>query len=175
MRRLAFCVFPIILLIPSVISLAQDSDMQTVACNFDDGNQISVQYNASPKSKEEPKNGKVWEPGGAPMTLYTQAPVTLNNVMIPTGAFSMYVIPNKKDWTLIVNKNVAAGSKYDESQDLARATMEMGNLSQPVKPVQVVLAHMGEKVCSIRLYYGNVGVLTEFHEKSFTSVLRRFL
>jgi len=86
-------------------------------------------------------------------------------VQIPVGAFSMYVIPNKKDWTLIVNKNVTAGSKYEESQDLARSSMELGNLSQPVKPLQVVLAHMGAKLCSIRLYYGTVGVLTEFTEK----------
>ncbi len=165
MRLFVICAALLSFLLPCTIAVAQDSDTQTVSCNFDDGNQISVQYNASGKSKEEPKNGKVWEPGGAPMTLYTQIPVTLNNVTIPIGAFSMYVIPNKKDWTLIVNKNVTAGSKYDEGQDLARASMELGNLSSPVKPISVVLAHMGQKVCSIRLYYGMVGVVTEFNEK----------
>jgi hypothetical protein len=107
----------------------------------------------------------VWESDGFPMTLYTQAPVILNNVQIPVGAFSIHVIPNKKEWTLIVNRNVTAGSKYDEGQDLARSSMELGNLSQPVKPLQVVLAHMGAKVCGIRFYYGTVGVLTEFTER----------
>lgn len=137
----------------------------TTYCNFDDGNQVSVQYNNTGKSKDEPHNGKVWEPGGSPMTLYTQVPVVLNNVTIPVGAFSVYVIPNKKEWTLIVNKNVTPGSKYDEAQDMVRAPMELGDLSQPVKPIQVVLAHMGTKLCSIRLYYGNTGALTEFTEK----------
>ncbi len=167
MRLLVVCAILFSLLLFATIAIAQDSDSatQTVSCNFADGNQISVQFNASGNSKEEPKNGKVWEPGGTAMTLYTQVPVVLNNVQIPVGAFSMYVIPNKKEWTLIVNKNVTPGSKYDESQDLARSPMELGNLSQSVKPVQVVLAHMGAKLCSIRLYYGTVGVLTEFTEK----------
>jgi hypothetical protein len=167
MRLLVLSAVLLSLLLFASLAIAQDSDSesQTVSCNFADGNQISVQFIPAGKGKEEPKNGKIWEPGGAPMTLYTQVPVVLNNVQIPIGAFSMYVIPNKKEWTLIVNKNVTAGSKYDEAQDLARSPMELGNLSQPVKPLQVVLAHMGPKLCSIRLYYGTVGVLTEFTEK----------
>lgn len=144
---------------------ADSEDTATVYCNFDDGNQVSLQYNNTGKGKDEPHNGKVWEPGGVPMTLYTQVPVVLNNVTIPVGAFHVYVMPNKKEWTLIVNKNVTAGSKYDESQDLVRAPMELGDLSQPVKPIQVVLAHMGPKSCNIRVYYGTVGALAEFTEK----------
>lgn len=158
-------IFPCFAARPVVAQQADPDDTATAYCNFDDGNQVSVQYNNTGKSKEEPHNGKVWEPGGAPMTLYTQVPVVLNSVTIPVGAFRMYVMPNKKEWTLIVNKNVTAGSKYDESQDLVRAPMEVGDLSQPVKPIQVVLAHMGTKTCSIRVYYGTVGALAEFTEK----------
>jgi hypothetical protein len=167
MRPIAICAVLFSLLLFATHAIAQDADSntQTASCNFADGNQISVQFNASGKSKEEPKNGKLWEPGGAPITLYTQVPVILNNTPIPVGAFSIYVIPNKKEWTLIVNKNVTAGSKYDESQDLARSPMELGNLSQPVKPLQVVLAHMGAKLCTIRLYYGTYGAFAEFNEK----------
>jgi Protein of unknown function (DUF2911) len=144
---------------------AQDGDLQTTYCNFTDGSQISVQYDGSGKHNEEPKNGKVWEPGGAPMTLYTQVPVVLNKVEIPVGAFAIYAIPNKKEWTLIVNKNVAPGSKYDESQDLARSPMELGDLSPPVKPVQVALAHMATKTCTLRISYGSIGAQADFLEK----------
>lgn len=169
MRRATFVGVILIGLLFSHPARAQqsDSDSQTAttSCDFEDGNQMSVQYNNSGTSKDEPRNGRLWEPGGSPLTLYTQVPVVLNNVTIPVGAFRMYVIPGKKEWTLIVNKNVAQGSKYDESQDLVRAPMELGNLSQPVKPLQVVLAHMAAKLCSIRLYYGTIGVLAEFTEK----------
>lgn len=143
-----------------------DSQTATASCDFDDGKEISVQYNNSAGNKDdEPRTGKVWEPGGSPMSLYTQGPVVLNNVEIPVGAYHMYVIPGKKDWTLIVNKNVTAGSKYDDKQDLVRASMELGNVSTPVKPLQVVFGHMGPKLCSIRLYYGNTGAFSEFTEK----------
>ena len=146
--------------------MAQDSESQsqTTYCNFADGGQISVQYSPG-NSKDEPKNGKVWAPGGAPMTLYTQAPVVLNHVDIPVGAFTIYAIPNKKEWTLVVNKNVTAGSKYDETQDLARAPMELGDLSPPVKPLQVALAHMAPKTCTLRIYYGNIGAQADFTQK----------
>jgi len=143
----------------------QSSQTATTVCDFDDGKEISVQYSKAEVEKNEPHNGKVWEPGGTAMTLYTQTPVVLNNVEIPVGAFSMYVIPNRKDWTLIVNRNVTAPTKYDQTQDMARASMEIGDLSQPVKPLQVVLAHMGPKLCSIRLYYDTAGALTQFTEK----------
>jgi len=169
MRVLVMCAVLVTqwMLMSPAVAQQPDQNSQTapVVCTFEDGKEISVQYSKADSSKNEPRNGKVWEPGGTPMTLFTQTPVVLNNVEIPVGAFSMYVIPNRKDWTLVVNKNVTAGSKYDQTQDLVRASMELGNLSQPVKPLQVILAHMAPKVCSIRLYYDTVGVLTEFTEK----------
>lgn len=167
MRLLVVCALLTGLMVPGTLAMAQDSESQfpTAYCNFADGGQISVRYDASGKSKEEPKYGKIWEPGGSPMTLYTESPVVLNHVEIPVGAFSVYAIANKKEWTLVVNKNVTAGSKYDETQDLVRAPMELGDLSPPVKPLQVALAHMAPKTCTLRLYYGNVGAMAEFTEK----------
>lgn len=167
MRLLVICTLLAGLVVPGTLAIAQDSEpqLQTTYCNFADGNQLSVQYNATGKNQEEPKYGKVWEPGGSPMALYTQAPVVFNHVEISVGAFRVYVVPNKKEWTLVVNKNVAAGSKYDETQDLVRGPMELGGLSTPVKPIQVALAHMAPKTCTLRLYYGNVGAMAEFTEK----------
>jgi len=49
----------------------------------------------------------------------------------------VYVIPEKHSWTLVVNKNVTAGSKYDEKQDLVRAPMQLGETDNPVKPPEV--------------------------------------
>jgi hypothetical protein len=167
MRLLVIYVVLFMLLVPATLAMAQeaDSQLQTTYCNFADDSQVSVQYNNSGKSKEEPKNGKVWEPGGSAMTLYTQVPVMLNHVEIPVGAFSVYTIPNKKEWTLIVNKNVTAGSKYDEAQDLVRAPMELGDLSPPVKTVQIAMARMAAKTCTLRISYGTVGAQADFMQK----------
>ena len=141
-----------------------DPQTSTVSCSFDDDKQISVQYYpASPKEKMQ--NGKVWTPGGHPMILYTQTEVTLADKEIPIGAFSMYTIPGKQTWTLIVNKNVTPGAQYDEKDDLARATMETGQLSDAENSFSVVFGHIGPKLCSIRFYAGKVGAWAEFTEK----------
>ncbi|HEV8048836.1 MAG TPA: DUF2911 domain-containing protein [Terriglobales bacterium] len=149
-------------------AFAEDATDQTatITCDFTDGNEITVQYNNSAMSeKDQPRNGRVWLPGGSPMTLFTQVPLILNHVELAVGAYSMYVIPNKKDWTLIVSKNVTNPKTYDEKQDLVRAPMEMGGVNSPPKRLQASFAHVAPRQCSIRLYYESNGAFVEFSEK----------
>ena len=133
---------------------------QDTYCNFEDGNQVSVQYN--PHVTEQPHNGRVWAPG---ITLYVQTPLTLGNSEIGLGAYSIFLIPDKKSWTLIVNKNVTAGAPYNSAQDLARASMELGELPDPVKTLQLSFGHMAAKQCNLRVYYDKTGAFTDFMEK----------
>jgi hypothetical protein len=143
-----------------------DQTSATAFCDFSDGQEVSIRYNTTvATAKDEPRNGKVWLPGGSPITLFTNTTLVLNNSTIPSGAYSLYVIPGKKDWTLIVNKNVTAGAPYDEKQNLARAPMELGEVESPPKQLQASFAHVAPKVCSIRLYYGKTGAFAEFSEK----------
>jgi Protein of unknown function (DUF2911) len=169
-RALAVCILLLGQFVFNSRSLAQQNDSDqnsaTAFCDFEDGQEISVRYSTVPvSSKDEPHNGRIWIPGGKPMTLFTGATVALNNTTIPAGAYTLYFIPNKKEWTLIVNKNVTAGAAYDEHQDVARGQMDLGEVDSPPKQVQVSFAHTGPKVCSIRIYYGKVGAFTEFNEK----------
>jgi hypothetical protein len=143
-----------------------DSNVATAVCDFEDGQEVSVRYKDTVASaKDEPHNGKVWLPGGSPLTLFTNAALTLNQATIAPGAYSMYVIPNRKEWTLMVNRNVTPGAAYDEKQDIARSPMELGEIDSPPKQLQVSFAHSARKQCSIRLYYGKVGAFTDFLEK----------
>jgi len=138
-------------------AFAQDAQAY---CNFTDGNQVTIQYQAT--VKEEPRNGHVWSPG---MTLYVQTPLTLGSSDIPLGAYTIYLIPDKRNWTMIVNKNVTAGAAYDSAQDVARAPMEIGEIPQPTKQLQLSFAHMAPKQCSLRVYYQKVGAFGDFMEK----------
>ncbi len=138
-------------------------DTPSTYCDFADGMEVTIQYATA--GKEDPKNGKVWLPGGEPMTLFTQTPLVFNNVNVPVGAYILYVMPNKKDWTLIVNKNVSTPKNYDATQDLARAPMELGEVGESQKEVQVSLAHTAPKTCNLRIYYGKVGAFLDFQEK----------
>jgi hypothetical protein len=140
-------------------ALAQNP--QTAYCNFEDGNQVTMQYFAA--VKDQPKNGKVWTPG---ITLYVQVPLTLGGTVIPLGAYTVYLIPGGKSWTLIVNRNVTPGAAYDSSQDVARAPMEVGEVPDAVKELELSFAHMSAKQCNLRVYYGKVGAFTDFLEKN---------
>lgn len=138
--------------------LAQDSE--TRSCDFADGNQVTMQY--SPKVKEEPRNGRVWSPG---ITLFVQTPLVLGGSQIPLGAYTVYLIPDKKNWTLLVNKNVTVGASYNSAQDIAHAQMDIGEIPDPVKQLQVSFAHMSPKQCSLRVYYEKTGAFVDFMEK----------
>lgn len=167
MRMLAFCIVLVSqLTLPSAgQQLASPGQSATAPCTFDDGKQVAVQYNSlASKSEERLRRGKPWE-AGASMILFTQTRLTLGNSEIPEGAYSLYVIPEKETWTLVVNKNVTAGSKYDEKQDLARASMEIGQIDSPAKQPQILFGHTGAKQCNMRLYYETTGAWVEFKEK----------
>jgi hypothetical protein len=143
----------------SPFALAQNS---TTTCNLDDGRQVYVRYNPVP-AKEKPANGKPWTPGGAPMTLFTEAQLTLGNSVIPIGAYTVYPIPGK-EWTLVVNKNVTAGAAYDEKQNLARAQMETVQVDAPSQELEVAFAHVGTR-CTLRIYMGKAASFADFTAK----------
>jgi len=166
MRLPALLILSTMLLRPALQAqqAPDSSNNNNVTCDFDDEKQISVQYGHEKVTDKIPYN-KIWSPGGAPMFFFTQAEVTLANTAIPVGAYSMFVIPGKNNWTLVVNKNVTPGSKYDQTQDLVRASMETGQLSSAEPEFTVVFGHSGPKQCSIRFYFGKIGTWTDFMEK----------
>jgi hypothetical protein len=131
-----------------------------ISCDFEDGNQVSIQYN--PNVTEQPHNGRVWSPT---ITLYVQTPLVLGSSEIGLGAYSIHVIPDKRSWTLIVNKGVNAGAAYDPAQDVARAPMEIGELPSPTKDLQLAFGRVGPKQCSLRVYYQKIGAFADFKEK----------
>lgn len=156
------------LILPS-LALAQQSDVtansNTAVCTFADDKQMSVRYNPAKVGKDEAPNGKIWVPGSSPMDLFTETPLTLNNVDIPTGAYRLYFIPGKDSWTLIVSKNVSANTAYDDKQDLVRAPMQSGKLPQPEAEVSVYFGHIAPKTCDMRVDVGKMRVWLDFGEK----------
>ncbi len=168
MHRLATC-FVIVsgLAFSSVAQQPPSADQSgSVFCTFEDGHQVKVQYNKLPEKRQEQfKDGRLWEPGGAPMVLFTEAALTLGNSVIPEGAYSLYILPQKQNWTLVVNRDVSFGAKYDETKDLVRSPMQLGQSDTFITPAQIALAHVAAKECNLRVYYGKYGAWAEFHEK----------
>lgn len=143
---------------------AQSAATSTTACNLDDGRQVYVRYVPVPNNKERVPNGKPWSPGGTPMTLFTEAQLMLGSSLIPIGAYTLYPIPARGNWSLVVNKNVTAGAPYDEKQDIARAPMESAQVDQPSDALEVAFAHVGAR-CTLRIYMGKTASFADFTAK----------
>ena len=146
-------------------AVAQDSTspQSSAVCTFEDGKEISIRYNPVFKGSEIPR-GKVW-PESPSIFLFSATELTLGGSTIPAGAYSVFVIPGKDKWTVIVNKNVTPGSKYDEKDNLARGTMETGEVGQPTKEIHIAFAHMAAKKCTMNFYYGKAGAFGDFLQK----------
>jgi hypothetical protein len=153
-----------VFLLAAVCSAQQSEPSATASCNLDDGRQVYIRYNPVTAKSDKPPNGKPWTPGGAPMTLFTEAQLAFGGSTIPIGAYTVYPIPAREKWTLVVNKNVTPGSAYDEKQDIARAPMETDQVSQPADALEVAFAHVGEK-CTLRIYFGKSASFAPFTAK----------
>ena len=165
--------FVLILLLSEIavcrpVAVAQDSDTlsQAAVCTFSDDKQMTIRYTSATSDKKNPLPfGKIWTPGGTPMALFTEAGLVINNKEIPTGAYNVFLIPDKNNWTLIVSKSVAAGAAYDEQQDLVRAKMELEKLPEAQKTLSMYFGHVAPKKCAVRLDFGMVRASMDFDEK----------
>jgi len=98
------------------------------------------------------------------MTLFTEAQLSLGSSVIPIGAYTLYPIPARGNWTLVVNKNVTPGAAYDEKQDIARAPMETAQVDQASEALEVAFAHVGAR-CTLRIYIGKAASFGDFTAK----------
>lgn len=138
--------------------------MATVACTFQDGKQMSVRYPEGITSHSAKLSMKqVWAPGGAPLVLFTDTNLMVTKTVVPAGAYFLYLVPDKENWTLVVNRNVTAGVPYDQEQDVVRVPMEHGTVSE-AQPFSVVLGHVAPQQCNMRIYFAKAGSWAEFQE-----------
>lgn len=145
---------------------AADSLTGSAICTFDDGKQVSTRYKpAAVRRGEEAPTDQVWAPGGSAMTLFTETEMALGSTLLPVGAYTMYLLPGKKNWTLIVSRNATIDGKYDQKQDLVRATMQTGELNHAEKELKVFFGHIGPKRCEINVDYGKNRAWIDFVQK----------
>ena len=160
-----FCLALLVTGIAKAQGGADSANLREVTCAFGDGTGIRIQYDRSEKSKNSLPNGKAWTPNGKPMLLFLDTAITVGGTPIPLGAYGLYVIPSRNDWALVVSKDTSGGAKRDTSQDLAKTTMPIGELSGGETTATIFLAHVSDKQCNIRVVYGKTMAEGEMHEK----------
>jgi hypothetical protein len=149
--------------------LASAGELQTksAVCTLEDGKQVSLRYEIDDHDATKLKMGQMWPQTDRPMLLFSQTPLRIEDSSIPVGAFSMYIIPDKKQWTLVVNSNVVNG-QYHPQQDLVRASMVTGDVSGREAGREIWFVHSAPKRCELRFYDGNAGASVEFQEDTRT-------
>lgn len=156
--------YGVAVLVFSVLTSAHAANSKSSACTFADGKQISVRYSSATSDDHKLPQGKMWSPGDSPMYLFTSAPLVVGANQVPVGAYTMFLVPEKNKWTLILNKGVSSSGHYDEHQDLLRVPMQVGALDTP-QAFTVFFGHVAPKQCNMRIYESNVGAWEEFKER----------
>jgi hypothetical protein len=77
----------------------------------------------------------VWRAGANMSTQLTaEVDMTIGNTFIPRGIYTLFALPTKNGWKLIVSKEVLQwGTDYDPKQDFARIDLRSRTLAEPIE------------------------------------------
>jgi Protein of unknown function (DUF2911) len=127
-------------------------------CELAGGKSITMDY-SSPRLKgrkvggEIAPYGQVWRTGANEATTFvTTSDVMVGGTHVPAGSYTIFTIPNKDKWTLIISKKTGEwGTDYPgEKEDLARIDMKVGTSSAPVENFTISF-DKGAKGCTLKL------------------------
>lgn len=83
----------------------------------------------------------VWRFGANQATaLHTDVDVTIGDLQVPRGDYSLFVLRGGAGWQLIVNRKTAGwGTEYDRAADLGRVTLTSRALAEPEESLSIYL------------------------------------
>jgi Protein of unknown function (DUF2911) len=101
--------------------------------------------------------GQVWCTGANWATkITTESDLQVGGLKLPAGSYSIWTVPNDKEWTLIINRETGQFHlNYDQSQDFGRTKMELKALPAPVETFQVQLKSEGGNKGRLALVWEN--------------------
>lgn len=91
--------------------------------------------------------GKVWRTGADEATTFTtEADLMVGPLHVVAGTYSLFTIPNEKEWTLVLNKVAKqwGAFKYDQSMDYGRAAMKVSRTGTPVEQLTISIDKKGD-------------------------------
>jgi Protein of unknown function (DUF2911) len=131
------------------------------------GKQISIEYYAPSMHGRKVMGGlvpfgEVWCTGANWATkITTEADLEMGNLKLPKGSYSIWTIPDEKEWTLVINKQTGQFHlDYDSSRDFGRTKMNVKMLAAPVETFKIDLRSDG----------GNKGTLALVWETTEASI-----
>ncbi|MGF1923645.1 MAG: DUF2911 domain-containing protein [Bacteroidia bacterium] len=90
---------------------------------------------------------KVWRLGANENTeIYFDRAVTIGDQKLKPGKYSLFAIPTKDKWTIIVNKQTDrwGAFTYDQAKDIARVDVPTTTLEKPLENFSIVFTDQAE-------------------------------
>lgn len=142
------------------------SPHETISTNLK-GKEVSITYGrpylkGREFGKEVAPYGQVWRLGADEATKLTlSSSVKLQGgPELPAGSYSLWAIPGKGKWTLIINKAADVwGTNYDQLQDVARFDVPV-HQSAAVEELTIVLKNTSDNSAQISFAWGTQMVIT---------------
>ena len=91
--------------------------------------------------------GKVWRTGADEATvLKTEADLMLGPLHVSAGKYSLFTIPNEREWTLVLNKTVDqwGAFSYQAGQDYGRAPMKVSRSKKTIEQLTISIEKKGK-------------------------------
>jgi hypothetical protein len=176
MRKTTIVVLPFLLLAAVLLYAQQDKSKRpsppgTASVSFPDDKKITVDY-SRPKI-DDPKTGqprkifgglvpydKEWRTGANEATTFvTDTDVTVGDLKVPAGNYTLYTIPGESEWTIIINKQTGQwGTEYKQDQDLGRTKVKSEKTSSPVQQFTISFDPASGKSTKMNLEWENTKV-----------------
>jgi hypothetical protein len=83
----------------------------------------------------------LWRTGANEATHFrTDRQITIGTITVPRGTYTLWTIPARDGWTLIVNRQTGQwGTDYDKTQDVGRTPMKAAPLSESVEQFTIAI------------------------------------
>lgn len=84
--------------------------------------------------------GKLWRTGAnEPTIFFTSIPLKVAGIDVPAGVYSLYTVPGKTEWEIILNRSISQWGKEDQytdkvkAQELGRAKVKSERVATPIE------------------------------------------
>jgi hypothetical protein len=106
---------------------------------------------------------RVWRTGANAATAFTtSADLVINGTPVPAGSYTLWTLPTRAGWKLIVNKQTGQwGTEYKQEQDLARIDLISRKLPTPAEQFTIAVEPSGEGG-AIRMQWDDVELTAPF-------------
>jgi hypothetical protein len=127
------------------------SPLAIISVRYKD-NYLKVTYSQPQKKNREifgalVPYGKVWRTGANEATEFTTTrDILIDSILLRAGTYSLFTIPDKEKWTVIINTEVGLwGSyNYNEQKDLWRFQVPVQATDKLYEPFTMIFDHRNE-------------------------------